>query len=113
MHELSLAQEILGIVDGAARHDPFRRVRTLRLSVPVLACVEVDALRLALDALAPGTRLDGATVVVDEPRGRARCPACGGDVEIAARGEPCPCCGGLRLDVTGDTTMRVVELEVE
>ncbi len=113
MHELSLAAEVLRIVEDAARADPFRRVRTLRLSVPALAGVEVDALRLALESVAPRTLLDGARLVVDEPPGVARCPDCGREVEIAARGVECPCCGAMRLEITGGTEMRVVDLEVE
>jgi len=112
MHELSLAENILGIVEGAARAQGFERVHTLRLSVPALAGVEVAALRFALDALAPGTPLEAARIEIDEPPGLARCDACAREVELRDRLEPCPACGGGPLRVTGGTAMRVVELLV-
>lgn len=113
MHELSLAGSILRLVEEAARRDAFARVRTLRLSVPALAGVEVGALRFALQSLAPGTLLEAAEIVFDEPPGRALCPECGRDVEIVERGQACPHCSGFRLQVTGGTELRVVDLLVE
>ncbi len=113
MHEMSLAANILQIVETAARKEAFTRVRSLRLSVPALAGVEVGALRFALQSLAPGTLLAGAELVVDEPLSRARCLDCGQDIEIAAHDEACPCCGGYRLRPSDGAALRVVDLLVE
>jgi len=57
MHEMSLAGGILKVVDDAAEREPFARVQRLTLSAGALAGVEVRALRFALEAIAPGTRL--------------------------------------------------------
>jgi hydrogenase nickel incorporation protein HypA/HybF len=37
---------------------------------------------------------------------------CSRSVAIAARGDPCPDCGGWQLQVTGGDQMRVRELEL-
>ena len=113
MHELSVAGSILQLVEGSARNEVFGCVRSLRLSVPALAGVEVAALRFALEALAPGTLLEGARVDIDEPPGQAACAACGAQVDIVAHGTPCPHCGAYALQVIGGTDLRVVELMVE
>lgn len=112
MHEMSLAGGILQLVEESARREAFSRVRQLRLCAPALAGVEVSALRFALEALAPGTLLEGAEVDIDEPPGQAWCLDCSLGVEIGARGEPCPHCGGWQLQVTGGFELRVVELIV-
>lgn len=112
MHELSLAKNVLAIVEQAALAQGFERVHTLRLSVPALAGVEVGALRFALDALASGTPLEAARIEIDEPPGRARCEDCGREVDVLDRLDPCPVCAGTRLRVLGGTTMRVLELWV-
>jgi hydrogenase nickel incorporation protein HypA/HybF len=112
VHELSLAENVLDIVENAAREQAFERVHTLRLSVPALAGVEVEALRLALASLAPGTVLDGAGVEIDEPPGRAWCADCACEVDLHDRLDPCPNCGGDRLRVVGGTALRVLELLV-
>lgn len=113
MHELSLAASILRILEDAALAQAFRRVRTLHLCVPALAGVEIDALRFALDSLAPGTILEGADLVVDRPPGRALCAQCGEEVQVEELGEACPRCGAWRLRTAGATEMRVVDLLVE
>lgn len=112
MHEMSLAGGVLRVVEDAAAREHFDRVRRLTLEVGALAGVEVRALRFALEAMSPGTVLDGATVEIDEPPGTAWCMACACSVTIASRADPCPQCGGWQLTPTGGTELRVRELIV-
>lgn len=112
MHEVSLAGGILRIVEDAARRERFTRVTTLRLEAGRFSGVEVRALRFALEALAPGTCLDGARIDIDEPPGTAWCLPCGTSVPLAARTDPCPGCGGFQLQPTGGTELRVVDMTV-
>lgn len=113
MHEMSLAGGILKLVEDAARRERFSRVSRLRLEAGQLAGVEPRALRFALDAIAPGTVLDGAQVDIDEPPGQAWCMDCATRVEIVQRGDACPHCGGFKLQPVGGTELRVVDLMVE
>lgn len=115
MHELSLAGGILQVVEDAAAREAFARVLQLRLEVGRLAGVEVPALRFALDAIAPGTLLEGAQILIDEPPGRAWCPGCSAAVEIVQHGAACPACpacGGYGLTPQGGDALRVVEMQV-
>lgn len=112
MHELSLAEHIVELVQAAAQREGFSAVRVLRLQAGALSGVEVQALRFALDAVAPRTCLQGARIEIDEPPGQAWCPACAQTVTIDSRIDPCPQCGGFGLRVTGGTELRVAELIV-
>jgi hydrogenase nickel incorporation protein HypA/HybF len=112
MHELSLAAGILQIVEAAAVRDRFRRVAQLHLEAGALAGVEPQALRFALDAVAAGTCLEGATITIAEPPGSAWCPQCAGTVAVTQRAEPCPRCGGPTLHATGGDALRVLDLVV-
>ena len=112
MHELSLAAGILQIVEQAATRERFRRVSRLQLEAGALAGVEPQALRFALDALAPGTCLEGAEIAIAQPCGSAWCDGCAADVEISSRAQPCPRCGSTRLRATGGTALRVLDLVV-
>jgi hydrogenase nickel incorporation protein HypA/HybF len=112
MHEASLAGSILKLVEDAALREGFRRVSSVRIEAGRLAGVEVEALRFTLGALAPGTCLEGAQFDIDEPPGLARCLDCRQSVAMEQRGDPCPCCGGFRLQPTGGTELRVVDLIV-
>ncbi|MEO7160318.1 MAG: hydrogenase maturation nickel metallochaperone HypA [Polaromonas sp.] len=112
MHELSLAGDILRLVEDAAARERFQRVGHLRLEAGALAGVEVSALRFALDAIAPGTCLEGAQITIDEPPGRAWCPRCASEVTIASRADPCPLCDGCPVQVSGGSALRVLDLLV-
>lgn len=112
MHEMSLAAGVLRVVEDAAARERFSRVKRVTLEAGALAGVEVGALRFALEAIAPGTVLDGAAIEIDERPGRAWCLRCATSVEIASRADPCPRCGTWQLTPTGGTELKVRELIV-
>lgn len=113
MHELSLAEGVLQMVQAAAAREHFVRVASLRLEAGALSGVEVPALRFALEAIAPGTCLDGARFDIDEPPGRAWCARCSAEVAISTRADPCPRCGGYPVKPTGGSELRLVDLLVQ
>lgn len=112
MHEASLAGGVLKLVEDSAASEGFSRLLSLRLEAGQLAGVDVRALRFALEALAPGTLLQGAEIVIDEPPGQAWCLGCGANVAIAQRGEACSRCGGHQLQPTGGLELRVLDMRV-
>lgn len=112
MHELSLAGGILRLVEDAAAREHFTRVSQLRLEAGALSGVEVRALRFALDAVAPGTCLEGAVIDIEQPPGAAWCLRCAQRVAIASRTDACPHCHTHQLQPTGGTELRVLDLLV-
>lgn len=112
MHEVSLAGGVLQLVEDTARRDGFKRLLELRLEAGQLAGVDVRALRFALDAMAPGTLLEGAQIEIEQPPGQAWCLSCSATVTIAQRGDDCPLCGGYQLQPTGGMELRVVDMRV-
>ncbi len=112
MHELSLADGIVQQVEAAAAREHFTRVVTLHLAVGALAGVQVQALRFALETIAPNTYLAGAHIAIDEPPGRAWCHTCAAEVTIDSRADPCPLCNGYPVKVTGGGELRILDLVV-
>ena len=112
MHEMSLAGGILQVVEQAQSREHFARVSLLHLQAGALAGVELRALRFALESLQPGTLLEGARIDIDETPGQAFCLGCGETVAIASRTDDCPRCGSARLQPTGGTELKVVDLIV-
>jgi hydrogenase nickel incorporation protein HypA/HybF len=88
MHELGLAQEIVEQV--SARAEGARVVRVV-LEIGKLAAVLPDALRFCFDLAAEETPVAGASLVIIETPGRARCRACGGDVLLERPFGRCTC----------------------
>lgn len=113
MHELSLAQGILKVVEDALRHEGAVRVTRLVVEVGALAGVETRALDFALQGLARGTVLDGARLVLEATPGQAWCLRCSTSIEIASRLDACPHCGGVQIQPTGGTEVTVRDLRVQ
>ncbi len=112
MHELSLACEVVEMVETAARRDGFRRVGQLRLEVGALAGVDVDALRFALETVVRGTCLAQARIDIDTPAASAWCTRCAAEVPITAYLDTCPGCDGPLTRHAGGDQLRLVDLLV-
>ena len=113
MHEMSLAESVLQIIEDTARKQGFTRVKTVWLEIGQLACVEQESLRFGFDVVTRGSIAERARLEIIEVTGRGRCKKCTSDVALAALYEACPNCGGYEIQVTGGDQMRVKELEVE
>lgn len=113
MHELSLAENVLQIIEDAAREQGFEQVRTVWLEVGQLACVEQEALRFAFDVVTRDSIAQQARLEIIETAGQGRCEKCGQSFLLATIYEACPACGSYQVSVTDGDAMRVRELEVE
>jgi hydrogenase nickel incorporation protein HypA/HybF len=112
MHEMSLAEGVVQIVEQTARANGGGRVSLVCLEIGQLAGVEIDALRLCFDAASRAGPAQGARLEIERPEGRAWCMPCGMSVALPRLGEPCPHCGSYQLQVTGGTELRVREIEL-
>ena len=113
MHEMSLAESVLQIIEDAAREQDFRRVRSVTLEIGRLAAVEPDAMRFCFDAVMAGTLAEGARLEIIETPGEGRCSECGAMVEMQEAYGLCPQCDSPRLQVVAGDRMRVMDMEVE
>lgn len=113
MHELSLAESVVELIEDAARRDNFTRVRTVFMEIGSLSCVAPDALRTALDHAGRGTCLDGTELQILSVAGEGECPVCGTRMALETTYDICPRCGSYPLKVLRGMEMRVTELDVE
>jgi hydrogenase nickel incorporation protein HypA/HybF len=108
MHELGLAQEIVAIVTERSAGAQVTRVV---LEIGKLAAVLPDALRFCFDLCAEETPVAGAALVIIETPGRARCRACGGEVELQRPLGLCSC-GSTDLEWLSGEELKIKEFEV-
>jgi hydrogenase nickel incorporation protein HypA/HybF len=113
MHEMSLAEGIVQLVEEAAHADGCAKVKAVWLEIGQLAAVEKEALQFCFDAVTRDTVADGARLEIIETPGRGWCMKCERDVPVKALHEACPVCGSYQIEITGGSEMRVKELEVE
>lgn len=112
MHEMSLAESILQIVQDTARANRAVQVKAVVLELGALSHVELDSLRFCFDAVTRGTLAEDAALEIDATPGRAWCMPCGQTVVLDRIGDACPRCGSYQLQVTQGDQMRVREIEV-
>ncbi|MBF0168513.1 MAG: hydrogenase maturation nickel metallochaperone HypA [Alphaproteobacteria bacterium] len=113
MHEMSLADGVVKLIEDQAAHNDFQRVLVVRLEIGQLAHVDADALAFCFEAVAKGSKAEGARLVIERKPGLVWCFGCSTQVAIKAWGEPCPTCGSFDLKDDGGQDMRVLDLEVE
>lgn len=113
MHEMSLAEGILQIIEDAAVRQGFSRVKEIRLEIGALSGVEVDALNFSLETVLRQSVADGARIELEILPGEGFCLDCGQSVPIQALYDSCPLCGGYRVQATAGMEMRVKDLLVE
>jgi len=112
MHELSLAENIIQIIEAAAVAQQFERVRVVWLEIGCMAGVEPDALRFCFDAAAHGTVAQDARLEIVETSGCGTCLDCGSTHPVSMLLDACPACGSYAVEVVGGKAMRVKELDV-
>jgi hydrogenase nickel incorporation protein HypA/HybF len=112
MHEMSLAEGVLQLIEDAARQQNFEKVVTVWLEIGQLSGVEVEAMKFCFDAVTQGSVAAGARLELIALPGTGWCMACAQSVAMREVFGECPQCGGYQMQVTGGTEMRVKELEV-
>lgn len=113
MHELTLAERALGIVDKTARAAGAQRVTRIRLSIGALAHVDPDTMQYCCEVVSRDSLAEGAQIEVTRAPGLAWCSTCQAEVALAQVGEPCPACGGYQLRITDGDQMQVVDISIE
>jgi len=113
MHEMSLCEGVVQLIEDQAEQQQFTRVNTVWLEIGALAGVEIEAMRFSFEAVAKGTLADGARLEIIDIPGRAICPACASNVQVCARFDGCPICGHYPLALIAGEEMRIKELEVQ
>jgi hydrogenase nickel incorporation protein HypA/HybF len=113
MHEMSIAEGVLQLIEDASRQQGFSQVRTIWVEVGQLSGVEPEALAFCFDAVTRGTLAEGARLEIVHVPGTGQCFECGRETPLEAVYDACRHCGNVPVSVTGGTEMRVKELEVD
>ena len=113
MHEMSLCEGILQVLQESAVSEGFSTVKTVWLEIGELSGVELDAMRFSFDAVMRDSLAHGAGLEIIEVPGEAWCLQCAKTVQVRQRFDQCPDCESYQLQVVAGDQMRIKELEVE
>lgn len=112
MHELSIAQSILSIVEETVRNNNATEVTELELEIGVFAGIEYESLEFALKVISNNSILSNAKIVVIKPDGKANCMDCGKTFMLENLFAACPGCNGYRYNITQGKELRVKSLVI-
>ncbi len=113
MHEMSLAEGVLQLIEDAATQHHFSKVISVWLEIGQLSGVELEAMQFCFEAVTRDTIAQEARLSIVSLPGTGWCLACGVAVPMTQVFGTCPHCLGHQLQVTGGTEMRLKELEVD
>ena len=92
MHEMSLAENILQLVESGARR--------------------AEALKFCFASVSRGSMADGAVLEINHVAGLGHCAHCGREVPMRELYDACPACDAHPLRPLAGTEMRVREIEI-
>lgn len=114
MHELSIVEALISQVQQELdRAGQQGRVLQLELSIGRLSGVNPESVRFAFNLLAPGTFVDGAEIVIHEPKAICHCHACNRQVEIDDLVVECPECAAIDITIEGGREMMLQTIDIE
>ena len=113
MHEMSIAESIIEIVNEEARKAGTDIIKELELEIGVLAGVEFGALEFALKVISPGSVLDGSKLVIQKPDGKAVCNDCGFEFFTSSPINLCEKCNSYNCTISQGKELRVKSILIE
>jgi hydrogenase nickel incorporation protein HypA/HybF len=78
-----------------------------------MAGVVPESLEFCFEALAQGTSIEGAALLMEQIPLVVRCATCGGDSRIEQTLFVCPLCNGRDLTIVSGRELEVREIEVD
>lgn len=113
MHEFSIANNIVELVESEARSKNALKVTEVRLDIGELAGIEIDSLNFAWNSIIPNTLLDCAKLKIKRVPGKCLCLSCGNEFKIRDYFDLCPVCQSFKNEILDGKELKVKSIEIE
>jgi len=113
MHELSIADNVIRIVQEQLKQHPSTRVKAVYLQVGVMSNVLADSLVFGFETLIQDTDLRGAQLIIREIPVTVRCRTCSCESQIEQFQFQCRQCAGEDLEVISGDELFIESIEIE
>ena len=112
MHELSIAQEMIRIIEAERANHAFTIVEVVRIRAGSLSGIDPRALEFAFEVTRAETCAAGARLEVEAELMQILCQNCGRISPAEAGPRNCPDCKSLDLRLQGSTYFEILSLDV-
>ncbi len=113
MHEMSIAQQILEIVEQHLPESAEERVTAVKLRIGDMAGIVNESLEFCFSAITEGTPVEGASLVIERVPIVVLCRKCEKESQLDFMIFSCPACGSKDVRMIAGNELHVVELELE
>jgi hydrogenase nickel incorporation protein HypA/HybF len=113
MHEVSVANSIIDIIQSAIPKESNGYVCSVLIKVGALSSIEVDALQFAFDIVKARTLLAKAVLKMEIVEGKGQCTQCGCEFSMNSYAIPCPDCDSYLIKIIQGKEMKVISFELE
>ena len=113
MHELSIAQSIVEMVEEVARREGATRVSSINLRLGAMSSVVEEALQFSFEVVAAGTVAEGARLAVEQVSLVVFCPTCDAESTLSSPVFTCPRCGHPAHTLVSGKELEVTSVELE
>ncbi len=113
MHEMSIAQSLIEIIEEEMRKHDAKFLRAVRLKIGQLSAVVPESLSFCFDVITAGTPLEGAELIMEIVPLKGVCRTCGQTFDIENYAFSCPECRSTGIETVSGQDLSIVEMEVD
>lgn len=114
MHELSLCQHTIEIIEEQALKHRAKKVTAVWLEVGAFSCVETSALDFCFSMVCRGTLAEGCQLHLHQQEAECWCYDCQQSITLLSmQVRRCPQCQGDNLRIVADDSIQINRLEIE
>jgi len=113
MHELSVTQGIMQIVEAEAKKNDVKKVLSIKLMVGVLSGVMPQLIQDYFELVAVGTVVEGAKLIIERVPASIKCLECQEVSPIDRMKLRCPKCNGIEVNIVTGKEFYIDSMEVE
>jgi hydrogenase nickel incorporation protein HypA/HybF len=114
MHELSIANTLVELVEQQLSSHSDSKVRSVRLLIGALSCVHREALEFSFELVTEGTLLQGAHLEIESVPVTVYCPVCDSVEPLEGiQSFRCPRCQTPTADIRSGRELELHSIEVD
>jgi len=113
MHELSIANEIIDIVQEEIVKRDLNGVKEVSVQLGGLTGVDPEALSFSFEAAIIDTPLSETKLIIEQIPAKGKCRSCGKDLQVDDFVFLCPYCDSANIDITQGKELNVEYLVEE